>query len=113
MIRYTVFVDEAGTSANEPATLAVGVIVPEDCREWMEAALAEALGKVPDGVGSRPYEFHATEVVNTAYGDKWPVRDRLAFLEEIMTIPLRGGGAVVLGLTMPAPSLLTYCQGHP
>ncbi len=88
-MRY-VFVDEAGTSETEPATIVAGLIVNAD-RQMMlaEAAIEEALGAVPEPFSSG-FVFHATDVFsNQKYRKLWPLTDRLALLHSMMRLPRR------------------------
>lgn len=93
-----IFMDEAGTSALEPVTVVVGIIVHADEHIMSaEAAVAEAIGSVPKQF-SEDFVFHATQV----YGDNnykdggWSLTDRLILLKTMMSIPqkLRMGLAI-------------------
>jgi hypothetical protein len=77
-----VYVDEAGTSAEEPVTVVVGVIAHADKQVmFAEGAINEVLGAVPpkfkDG-----FVFHAKDVWgNERYRSDWSMADRLVFLK--------------------------------
>jgi hypothetical protein len=94
-----IFVDEAGTSTNEPITVVVGIILHADFHLILaETLLNECLGAVPlplrDG-----FIVHATDVWNNpAYRVGWEITDRLNFLNSIMNIPRKLGMAIAIGL---------------
>lgn len=95
-VRY-IFVDEAGTSANEPVTVVVGIIADADSHVMSAEAMAfELLGAVPKQHKSK-FVFHATQV----FGDKkyqvdWSMTDRLHLLKGMMSIPRRIGMAITV-----------------
>ena len=97
-MRY-VFMDEAGTSANEPVTVVVGLVAHADDHVMAAEALAlEALGAIPPA-HQHGFVFHATAV----YGDRkyqkdWSLTDRLKLLHSMMSIPRRIGMAIALGV---------------
>lgn len=94
-----IFVDEAGTSANEPITVVAGVILHADIHLMQaEALLKEVLGAVP--VKFREgFLCHADDVWNDAkYRDEWLLSDRLAFLSDMMRIPRRLNLAIAVGM---------------
>jgi hypothetical protein len=92
-----IFMDEAGTSANEPVTVVVGLIAHADEHVLSAEALAlEAIGSVPPAYKDG-FVFHATQV----FGDKkyqagWSMSDRLQLLASMMSIPRRIGMAICL-----------------
>jgi hypothetical protein len=97
---YYVYVDEAGTSANEPVSVVVGVIVHADT-QWRAAA--QALSATVERFVPRElrhqYVFHAKAVFN---GDRrsrtiWPKEDRVSFIHAVLEIPKRLGLAIALG----------------
>jgi hypothetical protein len=86
-VKY-IYVDEAGTSAHEPVTVVVGVIVDAD-RQWVKAetALKQVLKSVPkhyrDG-----FIFHAKSVWgDKKYRDGWEFRERLQLIKSVAAIP--------------------------
>jgi hypothetical protein len=93
-----VFVDEAGTSANEPVTVVVGIIANADEHVVMaERLLYEALGGVPQQFREQSPKFHATEIFNSRkFKDQWPLPSRHNLLKELMSIPRRVGMQVAI-----------------
>ena len=87
LVRF-IYVDEAGISANEPVTVVVGLIIHADT-QWRlsEAKVREVLEAVPDCFRQN-FIFHAKTVWGSKiYREKWNMKDRLAFLREMMSIP--------------------------
>jgi hypothetical protein len=74
-----VYTDEAGTSANEPTTIVVGLIVDADNQLMTaEAAINEILGAVLSKFREK-FIFHATDVWGSEkYREEWTVPIRLA-----------------------------------
>jgi hypothetical protein len=93
-VRY-IYVDEAGTSAHEPVTVVVGIIVDAD-RDWLtaEAELAELRKLVPEKY-RRDFIFHAKAL----WGDK-RLRDGWSFEERRSLIVSVGQIARKLNLTV-------------
>lgn len=85
-----VYMDEAGTSANEPITMVVGLIVNADAQLMdAEAAIREVLDGVPK-VYRDGFVFHADSVWNNPkYRPEWAMADRLALLKRMMGLPRR------------------------
>jgi hypothetical protein len=85
-----IYTDEAGTSANEPVTIVVGIIVDADRELLMaEALVREILGSVPPKY-QPGFVFHATEVWGSPkYRDDWGAPDRLGLLRRMMGVPRR------------------------
>lgn len=97
-MRY-IYIDEAGTSALEPVTVVVGVIVHAD-RQWKvaERALLEAFREVPERYRA-DFHFHAKAVWgNPKFREEWTQEQRLEFLKSIMAIPRKIGLALSLGI---------------
>lgn len=94
-----VFIDEAGTSATEPVTVVVGLIVNADTQLMSaEAAVAEVLGAVPARF-KKDFVFHATDIWNSRkYRDGWSTSDRLALLHSMMRLPRRLGISISMGM---------------
>lgn len=92
-----VFMDEAGTSAEEPVSVVVGLIADADTQVMSAEALAlEILHGVPPEL-SDGFVFSAKRVLNNnAYRDRWSLTDRLLLLKAMMSIPRRIGMAVVV-----------------
>jgi hypothetical protein len=85
-----IFMDEAGTSENEPVTIVVGLIVNADEQlMFAESAVEDVLGSVPkkfrDG-----FVFHATESWSSPkYREDWAMADRLELIKAMMALPKR------------------------
>jgi hypothetical protein len=94
-----IYTDEAGTSANEPVTVVVGVIVHADT-QWMAGyeRIMVALSKVPAQYREE-FIFHAKSVWgDTKFREGWSKDERVALLLEMMTIPRVSGIALSYGL---------------
>lgn len=96
-----IYVDEAGTSENEPITIVVAIIVHAD-RQLMlaESAIAEAISGVPNKF-REGFVFHAAQI----WGDEkyrdddvWTLADRLYLLKQVMAVPRKLGLAISIGL---------------
>ena len=86
-MRY-IYIDEAGTSANEPVSVVAGIIVHADL-QWrlLEQKLTDALSLVPDRYKTN-FVFHAKEIWGSQkYRGGWPMKDRLDLLHAVMSIP--------------------------
>ena len=94
-----VYIDEAGTSQQEPVTIVAGLIIDADNQLMSaEAAVCEALGAVPPQL-SDGFVFHAKDVwSNKGYRDHWRMSDRLAFLKNMMALPRRLGIPIAYGI---------------
>jgi hypothetical protein len=85
-----IYVDEAGTAANEPVTVVVGLVVHAD-DQWRKAerAVAEVLASVPE-VHRKGFVSHATQIWNDRrYREAWDVSARRDFLLTMMSLPRR------------------------
>jgi hypothetical protein len=94
-----IYLDEAGTSANEPVSVVVGIIVNADT-QWGPAsnALNEVIETVPDKYREN-FISHATAIWGSQkYRDVWSYEDRLKFLNTIMSIPRRLRIPIAFGL---------------
>lgn len=91
--------DEAGTSAKEPVSVLVGVILHADGQYVKaEVRLNEVLQLVPAKL-RKDFVFHAKAVWGDhSYRDVWPFHERLDFLKKMMAIPRELGLAVALGI---------------
>jgi Protein of unknown function (DUF3800) len=83
-----VYMDEAGTSAHEPVTIVVGIIVHAE----MQLDLARYAVKVPLTAVPEPlrehFLFHATDIWNNhQIREKWSVSERGRCLGMMMSIP--------------------------
>jgi hypothetical protein len=112
-----VFLDEAGTSADEPITVVVGIIAHADKQLlFTEAAIEEVLGAVPKQFKDDP--FSAKKVWNDErYKSEWGQTDRLDLLKNLMRLPRRIGMPVIMGvvrrsLQTDVPEKLTLAQWH-
>ncbi|ESQ82405.1 hypothetical protein AEAC466_17430 [Asticcacaulis sp. AC466] len=92
-----IFMDEAGTSQQEPVTVVVGIIANADLHVTpAEALVAEAIGAVPADL-AEGFVFHAKTVFGSRrYQDAWAMHDRLQLLKRMMSIPRRIGMAVAV-----------------
>jgi hypothetical protein len=98
---YYIYLDEAGTSAHEPATVVVGVVINAD-RHWKAAS--EFLENLKDEFvpkALRPgFTFHAKDIWAgyKEYRDIWPREQRAEFIGAVASIPRFLPSAIVLGL---------------
>lgn len=92
-----IYTDEAGTGANEPVTVVVGLIVNVDS-QWVPTVgrIFDALKMVPEKLRGG-FIFHATEVWSAKYKADWSMEERFAFLKRIMEIPRESGLAIAQG----------------
>jgi hypothetical protein len=97
-VRY-IILDEAGTAANEPVRVVVGIIVhaDEQCLP-AEEAVRSILGLIPPHLRERLPVFHA----KTIWGDEklrehWSFKDRKFLLQAMMSIPRILGLALAIG----------------
>lgn len=88
-LRY-IYVDEAGTSAKEPVTVVVGIILNADEHYGpAEDDLARIIATVPEPL-RKGFISHAKEIWNdTTIREHWEKEDRLAFLKDLMGLPQR------------------------
>lgn len=97
-VRY-IYVDEAGTAANEPVTVVVGIVVHADT-QWLSAS--ECLRALRDSVPDRHREgfiLHAKSIWgNPKYREGWELKERVNFLQAAMSIPRLTGIAVAYGI---------------
>lgn len=97
---YYIYVDEAGTSANEPVTVVAGIIIHADT-QWKIAAeeLSRTLDLyVPISLRSG-FIFHAKEIWS-GYRDQkdiWPTASRQKLVESVASIPRRLKLAISIG----------------
>lgn len=91
-----VYVDEAGTSANEKVAVVAGIIIDPDSGELTE--LEQLLSEIKDRLVPPEYRegfvFHAAELFRTGNKDRfpgWDMGDRIAFALEVMSVPQRLG----------------------
>jgi Protein of unknown function (DUF3800) len=97
-VRY-IYVDEAGTSANEPVTVVVGIILHAD-RDYArtEEKLARALESVPEKF-RKDFVFHAKSIwADRKYRDGWSRQERLKLLYDVMSIPRLLNLPVAMGM---------------
>ncbi|WP_030541649.1 DUF3800 domain-containing protein [Sphingobium sp. DC-2] len=96
-VRY-IYIDEAGTSANEPVTVVVGVIISPD-EQYFEAEkmVAEVLDRVPLQFRSK-FIFHAKSIWgDPKYRDGWSREDRKKLILDMCDIPRRLRLPIALG----------------
>jgi hypothetical protein len=98
LLRF-VYMDEAGTSAKEPVTIVVGLIVnADDQLMFAETAVNEVLGAVPQKF-KKGFVFHAKEVWGSqVYREEWAMADRLALLHSMMSLSKRMKIPIALGM---------------
>lgn len=96
-VRY-IYIDEAGTSAKEPVTVVVAIIVKPD-NHWtaVRKEISELIKTVPEQ-HRQGFLFHAKAV----WGDKrlregWPLKDRLKLIASFAIIPAKFGLTIALG----------------
>jgi hypothetical protein len=83
-----IYIDEAGTSAQEPVSVVVGIVVDAD-NQWKraESLIIQALELVPECF-RKDFIFHAKAVWgDKKYRDQWSLNDRLETLHRMMKIP--------------------------
>ncbi|MDE5446607.1 DUF3800 domain-containing protein [Bradyrhizobium sp. CSA207] len=97
-MRY-IYLDEAGTSAKEPVSVVVGVIIHADHQYVVaEDRLREVFQSVPEQF-REGFIFHAKSIwSDRAYRNVWSFEDRLNFLKEVMAIPRKIGIPIALGI---------------
>lgn len=94
-----IYMDEAGISAPEKATVVAGVVVHAD-RQWIPTvrAIAETESDVPENL-REGFIFHATKIWNSQkYRNGWTEEQRLAFLLKVMAIPRKMRLGIVWGV---------------
>jgi hypothetical protein len=99
IVRF-IFVDEAGTSADEPITVVVGVIANADGHVMSAEHLAlEALGAIPASIRDT-FPFSAKQIMSDARFQQmgWSLTDRLDLLQAMMSIPRRIGMSLCIAL---------------
>jgi Protein of unknown function (DUF3800) len=97
-LRY-VFIDEAGTSASEPVSIVVGIIVHADnqCAP-AEKAVRHVLDLIPQQVRGKCPTFHAKKIWgDSSLREKWSLDDRKFLLGSMMSIPRDLNLAVAVG----------------
>lgn len=96
-MRY-IYVDEAGTSAVEPVTVVVGIIVkPDD--HWIAARreISRLIETVPEPYRDG-FHFHAKSIWgDKRYRDGWSLEERLKLIGGFASIPSRLGMSIALG----------------
>jgi hypothetical protein len=100
-----IYMDEAGTSADEPLVVEVALIVEADQQVHLaERLIDETLGAVPVNFRDA-FVFHADQVWNDRkYRDCWAMADRLAFLKRMMGLRLRLRIPLVFAFSRKPPS---------
>jgi hypothetical protein len=97
-VRY-VYVDEAGTAANQPISVVVAIIVHADtqCAE-ADARVRRILESVPVPFKQKHPIFHAKSIWGErAFRDLWNLQQRLKVLRAMMSIPRKMNMAIALG----------------
>lgn len=101
---HYIYVDEAGTSAREPVSVVVGILVHADTR-WRAAhdALMACFEMVPPKYRER-FFFHAESIWgNEKFRDGWSKDERLHFLKSVMSIPAKLDLPVAVGVARRMP----------
>ena len=96
---HFIYIDEAGTSAEEPTCVVVGILVNADT-QWRKAEerIARILDIVPD-VFRTDFIFHAKTIWGSKkYRDIWSLSDRLAVLHGMMSIPRELNMPIAVGM---------------
>jgi len=114
-----IFIDEAGTAENEPATIVVGLVVDADAQLLRaQAAVNEVLGAVPQKF-REGFVFHAAAIWGSPkYREGWGMTDRLALLKAMMRLPRRLGLTISYALVRrslcptPESKKITKAQFH-
>ncbi|MGW8203987.1 DUF3800 domain-containing protein [Sphingomonas bisphenolicum] len=103
---HYIYLDEAGSSAREPVTVVVGILVHADSM-WRVAkdALDHALESVPSRYADG-FHFHAKSI----WGDKkyrveWSQEQRLSLLISVMSIPRRLNLPIAIGACKRTPEM--------
>jgi hypothetical protein len=86
-----VYMDEAGTDADSPVTMVVGLIVNADTQLMdAEAAIREVNDGVPASLRKGEFIFHADAIwSDPKYRAEWALSDRIAVLKRMMALPRR------------------------
>jgi hypothetical protein len=87
-VRY-VFIDEAGTSAKEPTSVVVGIIVHADKQcALADKAVNEVLELIPEHARAVCPIFHATKIWgDRKLRDNWELPERKKLLSAMMSLP--------------------------
>ena len=98
---HYIYMDEAGTSAKEPVTVVVGVIIHAD-RHWRSAAqlLETTLDSLVPADLRRGFHFHA-KVIWGGYRDRdksWPREERAKLIASVASIPRQLRAAISLAM---------------
>lgn len=99
LVRY-IYIDEAGTSAKEPVSVVVGVIINADT-QWRlaERELNNVFDRFVPSQFRENFVFHAKEIWGSPkYRDGWPIEKRLKFLRRVMKIPRNLRVPIALGI---------------
>ena len=104
LVRF-IYLDEGGTNKEEPFTVVAGIVVNADT-EWdkLEAAIDSLRPRVPEKI-RKDFYFHATDIFSgskkapdgTRWKDFWPLNERVALLEDFVSIPRKFSVGVALG----------------
>jgi hypothetical protein len=121
-VRY-VFIDEAGTSTDEPISVVVGIVVHADKQSVSaEHAVSEILGLIPADKRKACPVFHATQIWgDPKIRDGWSLAERKQLLCSMMAIPRNLNLVLAIGVCqrttqLPADLLarrrVTLVQAH-
>jgi hypothetical protein len=118
-VRY-VYLDEAGTSANEPVSVVAGVIIHPDT-QWraVESAIHGLFDEYVPSEFREEFVFHALQVFGGGeLRDKWPKDMRWALLDAVVSLPRRFHLPIPYGIvrrfapTDLGKSKLTIAEAH-
>ncbi len=95
---YYVYVDEAGTSAQEPITVVASVTIPVASRHAIDAEMNRLFNQfVPPGL-RQGFIFHATELYHGKTSrEAWHGNSRWQLLQAVISIPKRFHLPIALG----------------
>jgi hypothetical protein len=100
LVRF-LYLDEAGTSAQEPVALVAGVVVHAD-QQWrvLERHISGLVAEVVPEDSRGGFAFHATELFSggrTFPRGLWPAEQRWGLLDRLVSIPSTFGVPLVVG----------------
>jgi Protein of unknown function (DUF3800) len=95
-----IYLDEAGTSSQEPVRIVAAVIV-DSARQWrvVQRAIRQTIIKHVPKDRLESFTFHATKIFSGGDTDiGWSLLDRRCFLEEFISIPRRFKLPIAIGI---------------
>lgn len=105
---YMIYMDEAGTSKNEPVSVVVGVVIHADT-QWKpaEKLLMQAIDELVPADLRNGFTFHAKDIWN-GYRSRtdWPAEQRQELVARVAAIPFKVNAAIsVAKVRRDAPDL--------